>query len=191
MSSRRRAGALIGALVLVCLGVGALRIVDDDTAPRASRQPTVTATTAPVLPPERLVIDSIDVDAEVEPVGINSKGEQEVPDSIEVTGWWRDGSKPGEPGNVVIVGHTASKDDGVFDDLERLGTGDTVKVSSGSKVLAYEVTKEQEIKVGTFATVADEIYRRSGKSGIVLMTCGDWNGATYETTVIVTAALRP
>ena len=124
------------------------------------------------------------------PVGTTAKGAQDVPSSLDATGWWRDGSKPGQPGNAVIVGHTASKGDGVFDELGDLEKGDKITVSSGKKKLTYTVTKEQVLEVSKFATVADEIYRRTGPSGIVLMTCGDWNGTRFETTVIITAKLK-
>lgn len=183
--------------LLVGAGVTAVIVLDDapSPAPRvvATTEP---ATAAPRTPfdevgpignPDRIVIPDIAVDAEVLPVGTTAKGAQEVPSSLHATGWWRDGQRPGQPGNAVIVGHTASRADGVFDHLGDLETGDTFTVRSGTKQLSFTVVKQQEVEVAKFAGVADEIYRETGPSGVVLMTCGDWNGTTYDTTVIVTA----
>lgn len=198
--SRRRRWIVASAVVAVLALAGgtALLLNDDDDppatphaqpTPKPSSEPTKWAQTKPIGSPDRLAIPSLHVDAPVLPVGTTSKGAQEVPGSLDATGWWRDGSKPGQPGNAVIVGHTASKGYGVFDDLGDLEKGDTITVSAGKKSLTYVVTKEQELEVSKFATVADEIYRRTGASGIVLMTCGDWNGTRFETTVIVSAKL--
>jgi LPXTG-site transpeptidase (sortase) family protein len=172
---------------------------DDDkpTAPRATPSATTTPTPRKTVPfsdpvkpigePTRLVIDEIGVDAKVLPVGTTAKGAQEVPASLHETGWWKDGQQPGQPGNAVIVGHTASKDDGVFDELSDLGKGDRFTLAGKDGKLTYRVTSEKEIKVADFAAESDRIYRETGPSGLVLMTCGDWNGTRFETTVITYA----
>lgn len=171
---------------------------DDDKAASpevtASAKPTPPRKTTPfgdairpIGQPTQLVIDEIGVDAKVLPVGTTAEGAQEVPESLAETGWWKDGQEPGQPGNAVIVGHTASKDDGVFDELSDLGTGDRVTLKGEDGKLTYRVTSEKEIKVADFAAESDRIYRESGASGLVLMTCGDWNGSRFETTVITYA----
>lgn len=169
---------------------------DDDTsvAPHAtaSAKPTTPRKTMPftikpIGQPTQLVIDEIGVDAKVLPVGTTAKGAQEVPESLDETGWWKDGQEPGQPGNAVIVGHTASKDDGVFDELSELGKGDRFTLTGKDGKLTYQVTSEKEIKVADFAAESDRIYRETGASGLVLMTCGDWNGTRFETTVITYA----
>lgn len=193
--SRKRRWIVASAVVVVLAGAaGTALLLNGDESPKAaaprstpSNEPTKSQ---PAKSGDRVIIPSLDVDAPMLPVGTTSKGAQEVPTSMEATGWWKDGSKPGQPGNAVIVGHTASKGDGVFDELGNLEKGDKITVSSGKKKLMYTVTKEQVLAVSKFATVADEIYRRTGPSGIVLMTCGDWNGTRFETTVIVTAKLK-
>lgn len=198
--SRKRRWIVASAVVVVLAGAaGTAFLLNGDEAPKATSPKTTPApTTEPtkaqpvksIGTPDRLAISAIGVDAPVISVGTTAKGAQDVPGSLDATGWWRDGSKPGQPGNAVIVGHTASKGDGVFDELGDLNKGDKITVSSGKDMLTYTVTKEQVLEVSKFATVADEIYRRTGPSGIVLMTCGDWNGTRFETTVIVTAKLK-
>ncbi len=193
--SRKRRWIVASAVVLVlaCAGGAAFLLTADEKPEAATPKTTPSTETTKAQPAksgDRVIIPSLDVDAPMLPVGTTSEGAQEVPSSMEATGWWKDGSKPGQPGNAVIVGHTASKGDGVFDELGDLDKGDKITVSSGKKSLTYTVTKEQVLEVSKFATVADEIYRRTGPSGIVLMTCGDWNGTRFETTVIITAVLK-
>lgn len=196
----RRFGILAGVTVVVVTAVAVaatLTLTRDDEAPTpqatASVSPKPTRTlpfsmaARPIGEPTRLVIGEIGVDAKVRPVGTTPEGAQEVPTSLAETGWWKDGQQPGQPGNAVIVGHTASQDDGVFDDLAGLEKGDrfTVKGKRGS--LEYRVTSEKEVRVEDFAAESDRIYRDTGASGLVLMTCGDWNGKRFETTVITYA----
>jgi LPXTG-site transpeptidase (sortase) family protein len=187
------------ALVMVAGITAAVVLTRDDdkaaTTPRATStaEPTPRRTVPfsdPVKPigePTQLLITEIGVDAKVMPVGTTAKGAQAVPNSLTETGWWKDGQQPGQPGNAVIVGHTASKDDGVFDDLSDLSSGDTITVKGRHGTLDYRVTSEKEIPVGDFAAESDRIYRDTGSSGLVLMTCGDWNGSRFETTVITYA----
>ena len=151
---------------------------------------TVDATRAPDHsegPPKRLEIPRLDVDAKVLALGKAEDGSQEVPKALDDTGWWRHGSKPGEPGNTVIVGHTASKADGVFDDLGTLRRGDLIAVRARDGARNYRVTDTEEVAVENFASASDSIYRETGPSGLVLLTCGDWDGSDFDTTVIVRA----
>lgn len=139
--------------------------------------------------PKRLKIRELGVDAEVLALGKAADGSQEVPTSLAATSWWRDGAKPGESGNTVIVGHTASRTKGVFDELGTLRRGDRVTVKAADGSVDYTVTESSKVKVAKFSTVSDSIYSESGPSGLVLMTCGDWNGRDFDTTVIVRAEL--
>lgn len=146
--------------------------------------PTTTGT------PERLVIDGLDVDAPVEPVGITSGGGQEVPHFIDTVGWWRDGAVPGAPGNAVVVGHTASAADGVFDRLGELAPGDEVRVTGPEGTVPFVVDQTRDVSRDAFRDLVADLYRTDGPGGLVLMTCGDWNGSEFESTVVVTATLR-
>jgi LPXTG-site transpeptidase (sortase) family protein len=190
--------AVAAAIVLVAGTATAVVLTRDDDKP-ATPQATATASPKPrnippfnsaVKPigvPVRLVARDVKVDAAVLPVGTTKAGAQEVPNSLTETGWWKDGQRPGQPGNAVIVGHTASKNDGVFDNLAELEKDDKITVRGKSGTLDYRVTSEREVKVENFAAESDRIYRGTGPSGLVLMTCGDWNGKRFETTVIVYA----
>ncbi len=153
--------------------------------------PTAKPTAVPtsVGRPTQLTIESIDVEAPVIPVGTTAGGAQDVPKSIDDAGWWRDGVQPGRPGNAVVVGHTASSADGVFDDLGDLRRGDDIEVRSAGGILHYDVTRKTSVKVADFNRVAPLVYRPGGRPGLVLMTCGDWNGKRFESTTIVFSTL--
>lgn len=198
--SRRTLLATITALALVAAAVFLVPQTQDSPQPgwRApvaapeSATPDRTATPdEPVGVPERLTIASLDVDAPVTSVGTAPDNSQEVPTALDETGWWRDGSVPGADGNAVIVGHTASSDDGVFDPLVDIEAGDEVLVTGEDGTIAFVVERSDVVSVEDFATVAADVYRSTGDSGLVLMTCGDWNGEEFETTVIVHAAAAP
>lgn len=163
----------------------AVRPVAQDGAPSS---PPATRRTAGT--PERLVIDALDVDAPVEPVGVAPAGGQEVPHHIDTTGWWRDGSVPGAPGNAVMVGHTASAADGVFDRLGELAPGDEVRVTGPEGTVTFVVDQTRVVSRDAFRDLVADLYRTDGPGGLVLMTCGDWNGSEFESTVVVTATLR-
>ncbi|MDT0203089.1 class F sortase [Nocardioides sp. AE5] len=155
--------------------------------PPTSPSPTSTPAHRDLGPPTRLSIPRIDVDTTVEHLGLAEDGSQEVPHSLATVGWWREGATPGGEGNVVLVGHTASSADGVFDDLGRLRPGDRFTVTATDGSATYVVTESYEIRNEEFADHASEIYRITGAPGAVLMTCSTWNGHTYETTTVVHA----
>ena len=139
--------------------------------------------------PERLTIRSIGVSAPVTLVGTTADGAQDVPKSLDDAGWWRDGVQPGRAGNAVVVGHTASSADGVFDDLGKLRRGDDIEVRSAGGTLHYDVTRKTSVKVAAFNRIAPLVYSPGGRPGLVLMTCGDWNGKRFESTTIVFSTL--
>ena len=191
---------LAGAAAVVLVAGAATAYVltrgDDPVAaphPSASASPApkvtapVNAVIKPTGVPTRVVIPDVKVDAAVVQVGTTKAGAQDVPNSLTATGWWKDGQQPGQSGNAVIVGHTASKADGVFDHLSDVEKDDLITVRGKKGKVTYRVTSELELKVEKFAGESDKIYRETGPSGLVLMTCGDWNGKRFETTVIVYA----
>lgn len=189
--------ALLAAAVVVGVAVFALNSGDD---PKPTARPTASATPAAVVrpvsvfprevgKPRALTIEAIGVKAPVTEVGTTAAGAQDVPGSIDEAGWWRDGVQPGRRGNAVIVGHTASRADGVFDNLGKLHRGDKITAHSAHGALTFTVTRLQDVKVADFSKVSAQVYRLGGSPGLVLMTCGDFNGRTYDSTTIAFATL--
>lgn len=199
--TRARLAWLVVALVLVAGATTAafLTLAAGDSSPA----PTVAAATTPSpsgswpspeqtqapAVPQRLHISRLGVDAPVLAMGTAEDGSQEVPTTLTDTSWWRHGSRPGGPGNTVITGHAAHlpTQHGVFDDLDRLTVGDTFQITSDTGPVNYEVTKKLDVPRAEFADHAGDVYRRTGPSGAVLMTCGSWNGQVWDSTIVVWA----
>lgn len=149
------------------------------------------ATNAEPLTPQRLQIPAIDVDANVEAVGVNEEGDMAAPSDWRDVSWYQPGFAPGEQGNAVLSGHLDWEENrAVFWDLNKLQTGDVVQVSEDNRHLTYMVTgsKEYDYQV----TDTTPIFGESNVSQLKLITCdGDFieGSDTYEKRLIVTAQL--
>ncbi len=60
---------------------------------------------APVSFPKILSIPKLEVNAEIETVGLDNKGAMDVPKNAMNVAWYNLGPKPGEKGNAVMAGH--------------------------------------------------------------------------------------
>jgi LPXTG-site transpeptidase (sortase) family protein len=139
--------------------------------------------------PTGVTIGALDVDAApVRPVGVVPTGEMEIPPLTEV-GWYRFGSRPGEPGTAVLAAHVAYDGvDGVFRHLDDLVAGDEVSVtlSDGSRQ-RYVVTDVAQYPKRQLPT---DVWARDGDPRLVLITCGgefDDDADSYEDNVVAFA----
>jgi len=155
-------------------------------SPKPSKSSPTAESATPGIP-QRLAIPSIGVKAPIDQVGVLPDNTQEVPDSMDRVGWYHEGSMPGQPGNAVITGHTWSKGDGVFDRLPQLRESALITLTTEQGNITYRVSSVGSVALADFGKYASDIYRTTGPSGLVLMTCGDWNGSTYEATTVVYA----
>ncbi len=150
------------------------------------------ATTTTSIQPDRLIIPKIDVDAAVEEVGINERGNMGVPKDWRNVSWYEPGYLPGEAGNAVLAGHLDwDGSQAVFWDLEKLESGDLVQVTddNGDK-LSYVVTSTEVYGYQSQAT--DSVFGSQGRSQLKLITCdGNYLDGedTYQDRYIVTARL--
>ncbi|WP_444685138.1 sortase domain-containing protein [Alkalicoccus luteus] len=148
---------------------------NQEEAPEASEEDT-----GPGLP-ETLSIPAIDVEADLEEVGILDNGQMGVPDSAEGVGWFEPGVRPGEQGNAVLAGHVDSREGpAVFYGLHELEAGDTVYVTDeeGSD-LEFEVTKT--IVYDRREAPLEEIFGRSDGRHLNLITCTGTFNQEYGT----------
>ncbi len=117
-------------------------------------------------------IDNIGVDTDpVIPVGLNDKGELDVPGADEV-GWYELGQTPDLPGATVLAAHVSWKGDlGVFNRLGSLEPGSEIFVtlSDGTqrKYIAWERTMYYKTELPY-----ERIWTRDGPEVLVLITCG-------------------
>ncbi|WP_298788787.1 class F sortase [uncultured Marinococcus sp.] len=139
----------------------------------ASEQPNETTETEPVelADPEKLLIPSIDVEANLQGVGVLDNGQMGVPDSAEGVGWFEPGVTPGEEGNAVMAGHVDSKSGpAVFFDLEDMEAGDEVQVTNeDDQELAFTVTKV--VSYPRKDAPIEDIFGSSDGRHLQLITC--------------------
>ena len=140
--------------------------------------------------PERIVIDSIGVDADIIDLGYEDNGEIEVPSDFAQTGWFTDSPRPGRVGSSVIAGHVDSRDGpAVFFRLAELGVGDETDIhGEDGEVVTFRVTGKEQHAKSEFP--AEEVHRSTGKPELKLVTCGgvfDADERSYRDNIIVSA----
>jgi len=144
-------------------------------APRATAtgEPTTTPTPSRVtLPPVRLLIPAIGVDAPVTVKGLRPDAVMDVPDGPEDVAWYNFTARPGMGGNAVLSGHLDYRNYGaaVFWRLKELREGDIVEVRlADGSVLRYRVS----LKLSYDARMAPvpEIVGPTSKEVVTLITC--------------------
>jgi hypothetical protein len=148
---------------------------------------------ATAVPPARLRIPAIGVDARVDPVAVDPNTDEfAVPPSVDRVGWYRYG--PGleaTAGSVVIAGHVdaAKQGAGAFFRLRDLKPGDRVEVTGPDgnprpfTVTAREIFDKTRIPL-------ERYFARDGALRVTLITCGGpFDRATghYRDNVVITA----
>jgi Sortase domain len=89
--------------------------------------------------PVRIDIPRIGVSSSLVRLGRAPDGTVEVPKSFRVAGWYVPGTRPGDPGSAVILGHVDSKRGGpaVFYRLRELHRGDEIRVKRADGCPGY------------------------------------------------------
>jgi sortase (surface protein transpeptidase) len=117
----------------------------------------------------------------------------EVPDPPVVAGWYAPGTRPGDPGSAVILGHVDSKHaPAVFYRLRELRRGDEVLVGrADGSTLRFVVQRTQQYPKARFPT--DDVYYPTLTPELRLVTCGgefDSSWGHYLSNIIVFARMR-
>lgn len=132
------------------------------------------------ISPLRLRIPNIDLDAFIEPVGIDAQGDMAAPQDAHGVSWYEDGGIPGYSGNVVLAGHlddTKGKP-GVFAHLTTLTKGDTITVSTLAGD-TYTYTVEKHATYPYNEAPLEDIFGEADVEQLVLITCsGEWDEQT-------------
>lgn len=172
---------IVGAVCIILLSLISFGSVSGTPLP---------ASNVPVESPVRLLIPSININASIQQVGINSKGEMEVPSNTAEVGWFKLGSPPGEKGSAVISGHFDGKDgkEGVFANLHKLKAGDKLHIEDGKgKLISFVVREKRTLAPG----YADDVFNvDDGVAHLNLITCdGTWDGdkKSYSKRLVVFA----
>jgi Sortase domain len=148
------------------------------------------ATPAPV----RVEIPRIGVVSSLDRLGRAPDGTIQEPTRWAVAGWYAPGTRPGDPGSAVILGHVDSKGGpAVFFRLRELRRGDavTVRRADGSSV-RFVVQRTEQYPKDRFPTNA--VYYPTLTPALRLVACGgqfDYATGHYRSNVIVFATLAP
>ncbi|MFL6191306.1 MAG: class F sortase [Actinomycetes bacterium] len=143
--------------------------------------------------PVRIEIPSIGVASRLDRLGRARDRTVEVPSRWEAAGWYALGTRPGDPGSAVILGHVDSKrGPAVFFRLRELRRGDVIAITrADGSSLRFAVDRAEQYDKRRFPT--DAVYYPTLTPELRLVTCGGEFDATaghYRSNVIVFATLK-
>lgn len=144
--------------------------------------------------PLRIHSASINLDVPIVEVGLEADGTLSSPEGWNDAGWYKEGVRPGEPGNLIIDGHY---DDSygrpaAFGGLKNLKTGDKVYVvDKFGRTYSYEVTEVFYLDISDSNRL--QVFENDkSKVTLTMITCGGvWvpGMSTYNKRLIVKAEL--
>ena len=138
-------------------------------------------------PPREVVVPRLGVDSRVVPISGQS-GSLLPPSDPQVLGWWQEGRPAGaQYGSAVVTGHTVHTGGGALDHLADLVVGDTLRVRTDQGWIRYVVQRTRVYSKEGLARDADQVFRLGGAGRLVLITCDDWNGTSYDSNAVVFA----
>ena len=144
--------------------------------------------------PSKLTIEKIGVEASVESVGMNSKGEMDVPKNDFNVAWYNLGYKPGEQGSAVMAGHFDTRAGGpaVFYKLEQLQPGDEISVTyPNGQEYTFTVTQSSRYPFNDFPL--QRVFNSKGQPTLNLITCDgvfDSSARNYSDRLVVYAEMK-
>lgn len=145
--------------------------------------------------PRVIRIPKIETEARVLALAIAPTGALKAPANIFDAGWYKDSSRPGEPGAMVIDGHVSGPTKpGIFKNLGEMAKGDKIEIERGDgETFTYTVqaTKVFDAEELDMSSVMVPIV--PGKPGLNIITCaGKFDKATnkYEQRTVVYAVIN-
>ena len=182
---------ILAGVVCISTLVQALWYVPDSELPVPLAAPYMLATSSP---PMRLRIPSLNLDANVQNVGISKSGAMSVPNNYTDVGWYRYGTVPGSLGSAVIDGHVDNgfAMPGVFKHLGDIKKGaDVYIVTKDGSNIHYVVT---DIRIYPYKDApTNMIFDRRDTARLNLITCeGYWvaKDMTYAKRLVVFTELK-
>lgn len=170
--------------------VHALLYFPDTEVPAPRLESAASANAAhPASLPSRILIPALAIDAPVQRVGVNAKGNMAAPSNFTDVAWYKYGTVPGMKGSAVMAGHVDNGLGlpGVFKNLEDIRAGDDVFIiDRKGRQLHFEVT---DIEVYPYKAVPiGELFGRHDVSRLNLITCeGEWvpGDKTYDHRMVI------
>lgn len=193
---------IIAGVTLIALVVGIIVYVraayfdiGSETTSQAATQAAASALPpiGPVESPSRLIIPKINVNANVQHVGIAASGDMAVPTNYTDVGWYKLGTAPGQIGSAVIDGHVDNGfgKNAVFKNLSELAPGDDIYVQTASGAsLHFKVEETDAYPVANVPL--QKIFNSNDTARLTLITCtGTFDAKTllYDQRRVVYAVL--
>ena len=147
--------------------------VDEPAAPPAQAYAGV--------PPVKLTIPALGVEATVEPVGQDEDGAMATPTDPDDVAWYAGSPGMGVPGNVVLAAHVNwDLRPRPFGQLHKLEPGDAVQVIDADG-RGFEYVVEASHWVRAEGAPVEEIFAPTREPTLTLITCGgEYNVARRE-----------
>ena len=124
--------------------------------------------------------------------GTTGTGVLDVPDDVDVAGWWRGGSRIGDPfGSILVAAHVDSDSEGLgpFAELLTVREGARIRLEAHGVRQDFEVHSRRLVPQGTLVDDA-WIYDAAGDLRLTLVTCAppyDTSRGGYQNLAVVTA----
>jgi len=158
---------------------------------REMSRPGFTTMLKPVyLPPKTINIGRLGINQELEEVGVVG-GRIGVPSNWQSVAYFNGGSRAGEAGNTIIVGHYDDNQGlpAAFWSIKTLEAGDQIVIGDGHRSFTYQVLDKAYIPADSSS---ETLMQDLGGPGLVLVTCGgNWNPGrhSYSLRLLVKAKL--
>ncbi len=184
---------ILGAFVFVAgLISSRIRQFEQNKTPQVVTTTTSIPTPTPI--PALLVIPKLKIKAQIDPVGLTSTNNMDVPADASHVGWYMFGPMPSVRGNAVIAGHydTPSGRPAIFYRLNRLVVGDTLDIELNDGTLHTFVVTGKDI-IATDVFPEDYVFGTKYGINLNLITCnGVWDPVekNYSKRLVVYATLK-
>ncbi len=128
----------------------------------------------------------------IRPAGAGAGGVLDVPDDITEAGWWRAGSRLGDPfGSTLVAGHVDAADQGLgaFAELLEVREGQRVRVRSRGLEQTFTIRSRRLVPRAELRAAAD-VYSVHGARRLTLVTCAPpylRGEGGYQNLAVVTA----
>jgi len=164
-------------------------------SPSAAAEPVEPATRADSVVSPRRPIRATLPSGRVVPVstaGTTGAGVLDVPDDVDVAGWWRGGSRIGDPfGSILVAAHVDSVAEGLgpFADLLTVREGARIRLEASGLRQTFAVQSRRLVPQGSLVDDA-WIYDAAGPLRLTLVTCAppyDASRGGYQNLAVVTA----
>jgi sortase (surface protein transpeptidase) len=146
--------------------------------------------------PRAIYINGINVAARLMPMGVNSDNSLQAPKNIYDAGWYSASAKPGQPGAMLVDGHSSETGThyGLFSYLSDLKNGDQIEIERGDGVgFTYTVVHAEIDSIDNVDMGKLLVPYGDAEQGVNLIACtGAWtsDNSTLDHRILVFATLN-